>query len=259
VPLPRLQLFEFEDQPWFPRTIRDFATDYLRYIEARFALHLPVLPLLRSALEESGTSSVIDLCSGAGGPLPAVYESMAAAGIPLRITLTDLYPNLDALRSISASYPSAITYVASPVDATRVPTEMRGLRTMFNSFHHFPPEAARSMLSGVVAAGEPVAIFEIPERAVSTVLPLLLTPLFVAVATPFVRPFRWSRLLWTYLVPLIPITCWWDGLVSQLRAYTVTELLELTRGLEDYTWTAGRVPIGSTPGHLTYLLGRPKR
>ena len=36
--LPRLQLFELEDLPWFPRPIRDLATDYLRLMEVRFEL-----------------------------------------------------------------------------------------------------------------------------------------------------------------------------------------------------------------------------
>ena len=52
---------------------------------------------------------------------------------------------------------------------------------------------------------------------------LLLTPLAVGLATPFIRPFRWSRLFWTYVIPLVPLTCWWDGVVSQLRAYTPAE------------------------------------
>ena len=33
-------------------------------------------------------------------------------------------------------------------------------------------------------------------------------------ATPFVRPFRWSRLLFTYVIPLIPLLVLFDGTVS---------------------------------------------
>ena len=47
----------------------------------------------------------------------------------------------------------------------------------------------------------------------------------------------------------------WDGVVSQLRAYTGAELSELTQGLEDCEWSAGSTPIHGQPGHLTYLLG----
>src|SRR5712692_11768404 len=89
------------------------------------------------------------------------------------------------------------------------------------------------------------------------ILPVVFTPLFVALATPFIRPFRWGRLFWTYVVPLVPLTCLWDGLVSQLRAYTVGELDRLTQDLahDSYQWRTGQVPIPPTHGHVTYLFG----
>jgi hypothetical protein len=79
-----------------------------------------------------------------------------------------------------------------------------------------------------VRAREPIGIFEIPDRRWVTLVSLcLLTPLLVIVTTPFIRPFCWRRLLWTYVVPLVPLTCLWDGIVSQLRAYSVSELKSL--------------------------------
>lgn len=256
--MPRLHLFELEDQPWFPATIRDSATDYLRFMEAKFELHKSMLPLLRAALKESGSTQIVDLCAGAGGPILALQAALAVEGFAVQVLLTDRYPNLEAFQQLSALHPGNIQYSASPVDATQVPVELKGLRTMFNAFHHFAPNAARAVLASAVAARQPIAIFEIPERRLSTILPLLLTPIFVAIATPWIRPFRWSRLFWTYLVPLVPLTCCWDGIVSQLRAYSVPELHELTQGLDTYHWKVGQVEIGTTPGSLTYLLGTPK-
>jgi hypothetical protein len=258
MPVPRLHLFELEDFPWFPRTIRDLATDYLYFIETKFALHKPIVPLLRKAIEQSRTVRIVDLCSGGGGPALALFEAFKAEGAAVPFTLTDRYPNLSAFRRLSSLHPGGISYIADSVDATNVPRDLLGVRTIFNSFHHFTPEAGRSLLKCAVEAGQPIAIFEIPERALSTILPLLFTPLFVALATPFMRPFQWRRLLWTYLLPLVPLTCWWDGLVSQGRAYTVAELLKLTKGLDEYAWGADRVPLGVTPGNLTYLIGIPK-
>jgi hypothetical protein len=256
--LPRLQLFEFEDLAWFPRTIRDLATDYLHFMQTRFALHEAVVPLLRTMLEESEASEVVDLCSGGGGPVLAVYESLVAGGTRVRITLTDRYPNLDAFVRISSLHPSNILYIAESVDARKVPSELRGLRTMFNAFHHFAPEDARSILQCAVHARQAIGIFEIPERRPVTMLSLVFTPVFVFLATPFMRPFKWKRLLWTYAIPLIPLMCLWDGQVSQLRAYSVREMVNLTRGLKDFDWTAARVGIARSPGHLTYLLGIPR-
>jgi hypothetical protein len=256
--LPRLQLFEFEDLAWFPRTIRNLATDYLHFMQTRFALHAAVVPLIRGMLEESEASEVVDLCSGGGGPVLAVYESLVAGGSHIRITLTDRYPNLDAFTRICSLHPPSILYIAESVDARKVPSELKGLRTIFNAFHHFAPQDARSILECAVQSRQPIGIFEIPERGMLTMLSLVLTPVFVILATPFMRPFQWKRLLWTYVIPLIPLVCLWDGEVSQWRAYTVRELLNLTRGLEDFDWTAARVGISRSPGHLTYLLGIPR-
>jgi hypothetical protein len=59
---------------------------------------------------------------------------------------------------------------------------------------------------------------------------------------------------------MILLTCWWDGIVSQLRAYSASEFKSLAEKIAaaDYFWHSGRVPIGSSPGHLTYLIGSNK-
>jgi hypothetical protein len=257
-PLRRLHLFEFEDFPWFPAAIRDLATDYLEFLQARFCLHAPAIAVLSRALETTRAPAVVDLCSGAGGPILAVHDALRSAGISVPFVLTDKYPHLEAFRRVSSVDQTGISYREESVDATRVPNDLPGLRTMFNTFHHFAPAAARAVLACAVEARQPIAIVEIPDRVMTTIVPLFLTPVFVAMATPFIRPFRWKRLLWTYLIPLVPLVCWWDGLVSQLRAYTADEMLELARGMDEFQWTAGRDPIPKSAGHITWLLGIPK-
>ena len=86
---------------------------------------------------------------------------------------------------------------------------------------------------------------------------LLSNPLAILLATPFIRPFRWSHLLWTYIVPVVPIFIAWDGFVSGLRLYSTQELQELVDGLRsnDYVWGIGRKPF---PHAVTYLIGYPR-
>ncbi len=257
MPIPRLQLFELEDQPWFPTVIRDLCTDYIHFIEITFRLHRPVVPLFAAALRTTQSEHVIDLCSGGGGPIPALQRALAAEGLDLRFTLTDRFPNLPAFHRVETTSHGRITYAAHSVDARAVPKDLKGFRTIFNSFHHFRPTDAKAILRDAAEAGEPIGIFEIPERAVLVMLPVVFTPLFVALATPFIRPLGWRRLFWTYVVPLVPLTCLWDGIISQLRAYTVAEFDRLTQDLahDSYQWRTGQVPIPSTHGHVTYLLG----
>jgi hypothetical protein len=64
-------------------------------------------------------------------------------------------------------------------------------------------------------------------------------------------------LFWTYLLPVIPLVLFWDGIVSNLRTYSPAELQELTLGVQrdGYRWEIGKIPAGSCK--ITYLLGYP--
>lgn len=252
----RFHLFELEDQPWFPVVVRDLATDYLQFIQTRFRLDRAMMPIIRRVLDQSGATRIVDLCSGGSGPLLLLVKDLAAAGVPVCATLTDLFPNAAAFAEIARASDGLITYEAQPVDARDVPARLSGLRTIFNGFHHLRPADARAVLHAAAAVRQPIAILEVSERSLRT-LPVVLTPLFVWLLTPFMRPFLWRRLLWTYPLPLVPLTCLWDGMVSQLRAYTPAELRQLCEGSAPMRWEAGQVPIAKGGGRLTYLIGIP--
>ena len=87
---------------------------------------------------------------------------------------------------------------------------------------------------------------------------MLLMPVFAWLLTPRMRPFRWSRLLLTYLLPVIPLVVLWDGLVSCLRTRTPEELLALTSSFPHYDWQAGYARGQGTWLASVYLIGRPK-
>ena len=257
--IPRIHLFELEDQSWFPNLIRDYATDFLQFIEAAMSVYRPVVPILAEALRSSGTNNVVDLCAGGGGPVLALRRELANAGVAATFLLTDKYPNVAAFEALEQESPSIKGYRQS-VDAMNVPPELAGFRTVFNAFHHFQPDDAREVLRSAVKARQPIGVFEIPERALHVIIATPLTvPFIVLGVTPFIRPFRWTRILFTYLIPLVPLTCLWDGFVSQLRAYTPDELRELAASLGDvgYSWDSGKVWYRRSGVHLTYLVGLP--
>jgi len=91
------------------------------------------------------------------------------------------------------------------------------------------------------------------------VVPLIAAPIMVLLLVPFLRPFRASWLVFTYVIPIIPLFVLWDGFVSGLRVYSVSELEALVAGIGggDYVWEAGRIQMGAQPVRATYLLGRP--
>lgn len=256
--MPRLHLFEFEDQSWCPSVLRRGMTDYLAEVTARTNPYAPVIEPLRALLLRYPGSTVVDLCSGGGGPWPQLVPQLQAGGAFTRLVLTDAFPNPDALARFAASAP--VTYRQAPLTATAAPAEPFSVRTLFSSFHHFAPADARQILASAVAAKTPIAIFEATERSPKAIAAMAVVPVAVWALTPLIRPLRWWRLLFTYLVPLIPLLAWWDGTVSCLRTYSPDELRTLTADatLAGFEWQAGQLRAPGAPLPVTYLIGGPR-
>jgi hypothetical protein len=264
----RVQFIELHEQPWFPASLRADVTDALQFGFNLLHAYDPIAPLVQSVIDSTGngtnaTQSIVDMCSGGGGPWLDLVRNLrgrhaAAGSADLQVWLTDKYPNLEAFESVSASSHHHINFYPEPVDAMKVPRALKGLRTMFTSFHHFPPEDARAILQNAVDAGESIGIFEATKRAPSTIGLIFAGVLLMFVHTPRIRPFRWSRLLWTYLVPIIPLVLLFDGVVSCLRTYRPQELRELVEKLTacTYQWQIGELAGRRAP--VTYLIGYPK-
>jgi hypothetical protein len=257
----RLQLFEFTDLPGCPEPVRRLVTDYLRCVLRLFRIEEPLAALLRRLVERTGTRRLVDLCSGASGPLLPLQRRLAAAGVAVPVLLTDRFPNLPAFAAAAREGQGAVDYAPGSVDATRVPAELDGARTLFQSLHHFPPAAARAILADAARRGAGIGVFEVTAREWLPILSSFLLIPLVLVITPFIRPLTLSRLLLTYVLPIAPLVICWDALVSSLRSYTVAELRELSAGLATesggaYVWEAGQVRHYGFP--VTYLLGYPR-
>ncbi|HEY0017683.1 MAG TPA: hypothetical protein VGC13_15330 [Longimicrobium sp.] len=256
----RLHLLEIEDQPWCPAVLRDAATDFLQFMIVKTDTYAPALPLLQGALERVGTRQVVDLCSGGGGPWPGLLPQLDSADAPVQVRLTDRYPNREAFERANERTGGRLAFHAEPVDATALPEGLTGFRTLFTAFHHFPPAAARAILADAVRGGQGIGVFEATQRSVPSIIATAFSPLIVLLVTPFIHPFRWSRLFWTYVIPLVPLLVLFDGLVSCLRTYSPRELREMadSLGAPGYTWEIGEAK-GRAPVPVTYLLGTPPR
>jgi len=259
----RIHLFEFTDLSWYPQVFRRMQTDYLQFITTLGAGHQNLIPLFTKALQHAQTTDIVDLCSGAAGPWVHLQEQFTQAGLPVHITLTDKYPNPAAVQKWSQAAREGIEYLTEPVDALNVPSHLKGMRTLFEGFHHFRPEQARSILQDAAEKRAAIGIFEASLKPPMGLFILLLSPLMTLVSylllTPLITPRTFSRFFWTYLVPVVPLATCWDGIISLLRVYSVQELKELTAPLEceGYTWEIGQASTGTPIFEFTYLVGYP--
>lgn len=256
--MSRIHLFEFEDLEWFPSFLRNYGTDFLQFLSNKTKMYQPVIPIITKALEQSTTHQIIDLASGGGGGLIWLNNELRKNHPDLKITLTDYYPNISAFE-YTQKYADNFSFVKDSIDARNVPLHLTGLRTQFLSLHHFRPKDAKAILQNAVDSGNAIALFEAQERSVLSILAMFFSPLTVLFVTPFIRPFKIGRIFFTYLIPIVPLFVWWDGIVSSLRTYSVGEMNELVKkvsGHEKYNWEIGRKKSG--PGIVLYLLGMRK-
>lgn len=255
----RIHLFEFEDQKWFPAFLRNYGTDFLQFLSNKTKMYKPIVPIIEKGLKEGNTDQIVDLGSGGGGGLIWLNSELKKNFPELKIVMTDFYPNISAFE-YSKSKADNFEYQIEQIDARNVPKDMIGLRTQFLSLHHFEPEDAIQILQNAVISDCPIGIFEAQERSVPSILAMLFSPVSVLLTAPFIRPFKMGRIIFTYLIPIVPLFVLWDGIVSSLRTYSVKEMKELVenvKGEEKYNWEIGKVKSG--PGVILYLLGTKKR
>ena len=250
----RIHAPEIEDEPWFPRPLRDALTAFLQVAAERLRSFDDATPVLADVLARHRETRLVDLCSGGGGALVALLDDLPQ---PVAATLTDLYPNEVAFAHAERRAPGRVTGRRTSVDATRVPTELAGVRTLFNALHHFRPADAQRILKDAVERRQPICAFEIVERRPLTMLTIFFVPVAVLATAPLQPGFNAFRFVFTYLVPLIPFFTWWDGMCSCLRAYSKDELLALTQPLENEGY---RFRVEQSRGvflRVTSLIGEP--
>lgn len=256
----RIHLAELEDQSWFPDVLRNAGTAYLQLAARLTGQAAYMVPTLARLLRSSGVTHIVDLGSGGAGPIGEVVAGLQEEGVDARAVMTDLYPSTAVLEGVAAASEGRLSVHPEPVDATAVPASLVGCRTLFNSFHHFRPEKARAILQNAVDAGEPIAVFEVVSRSASNLIAMLFSPIIVFLVVPFLRPFDWRWLLFTYLIPIIPFFVMYDGFVSCLRVYSLKELDALIASLDTngYAFETGQVQIGKQPAYVTYLVGQAR-
>jgi|688.fasta_scaffold233204_1 hypothetical protein len=250
----RRHLFEFEDQRWLPAWLRDALTDHLAEVfrsPVVAPLHEVMADRICAVLEASGRASLIDLCSGAGGPLPEVVPLIEGKlNRQVSVALTDLYPHRNLAEGLGGDPHFAVELRA--VDARSVPRDLRGVRVAFNAIHHFRPDELAQVLRSATAGGESMLVFEPFERRPVLALRLMCGGFREGWRRAGRARGTRSRTIGLHL--FLPIVLAWDGCVSVLRGYTADELLAIaTDAAPVALWRSERVDLPW--GGLTVLIG----
>lgn len=267
--MKRIQLFEFEDQPWFPAWMRTSLTRVIRVLLKVMGITKLSAQLIKEKMDECGASQIVDLGSGAGGVMIDVFEEMKAeekTSTP-NFILTDLYPSKEHINYVNQLHHEKLNYKEEPVNALSLESAPEGLKTMFNAFHHLRPSSAQEMLQKAAKSKSPLLIYEMADNSIPSILWWLFLPISLVIVavmclflTPLVRPLTFKQLFFTYLIPIIPITYAWDGQASYPRIYTFEDIKELLSGIDQSSYSFEVEYLKNHKGKKQgyYIFGYPK-
>lgn len=207
---------ELEDHTWFPPVLRNFQTDFTGFV----AVHSRVYDVFINYLKglKFSPAAMTDLCSGSGEPAISIFKK---SGCFTKLVLTDMYP-----RKISSG--NGICYEPESMDVLQMEFNKDSCYTMFNAFHHFSDEEKIRVINSIRESGATAFIVELLEPDFFCMLKiLLLTTLGTLLLSPFIRPFSFTRLLLTYIIPVNVFTICYDGIVSVLKSRSVEHYKKL--------------------------------
>lgn len=199
---------ELEDYHWFPQFLRNFQTDFIGFVVAKFNIYQAFIEYLNK--QDKGTSLMQDLCSGSGEPAISIFS---AVNYYSNLKLSDKFPNSTFINK------SNIIYMEESVDVLNMKFEKGTTYTMYNAFHHFSDADKKSIIEKCNEANATLYVVEILEPSIFFIIKVLsLTTFGVLLFNPFVKPFSWKRLFFTYVLPVNIITISFDGIVSVLKS-----------------------------------------
>ncbi|MBK7807157.1 MAG: hypothetical protein IPJ51_12750 [Saprospiraceae bacterium] len=227
--MKRKQVFQFSNQKWYPSFLKRDMYEFMSWFVGKVNAAKPFLPVLEEVIGNTQTKTIINI------------DSKIGAGIE---TLLPLLPEGSEIINI---------------ELEKFSTHNKGMYTFINSFHQLDEKKAAYYLTQIANSGNSVAVLEGNNDSLWQVVGMtIFVPLTVILSAPFVQPFRITRLIFTYLIPILPVVTMLDGFLALFKLYNPNDLNELvsTIPVKNYVWKSGKADNGRG-GKIIYLMGYP--
>ena len=227
--MKRKQVFQFSNQKWYPSFLKRDMYEFMSWFVGKVNAAKPFLPVLEEVIGHTQTKTIINI------------DSKIGAGIE---TVLPLLPEGSEVINI---------------ELERFSTQNRGMYTFINSFHQLDEKKATYYLTQIAVSGNSVAVLEGNNDSLWQVVGMtIFVPLTVIISAPFVQPFRITRLIFTYLIPILPVITMLDGFLALFKLYNPNDLNELvsTIPVKSYVWKSEKADNGRG-GKIIYLMGYP--
>lgn len=214
---------ELEDYNWFPPVLRNFQTDFIGFFVVRFNVYNVFVDYLKTLALP--VQSMTDLCSGSGEPATSIFRKSNSFS---SLTLTDKYPR--PVKRID----DKIVYKMKSIDVLEMEFKKDTCFTMFNAFHHFEDADKLKIIQKIQRSGADAFIVELLEPTVFCFFKIFCIGTFgTLLLAPFILPFSFSRLFFTYVIPVNIFTITYDGIVSVFKSRSLKQYQNLFSNTEN--------------------------
>ncbi len=240
---------ELEDHGWFPNLFRRHQAEYIGSIVNWFKLYRPLVANFQKMVVENKIIIIQDLCSGSG--IPAIDMHRQLKGKHQTI-LSDKFP----VRSFTNI--NEISYLPEEVDVLLLEPQPSVCYTMYNGFHHFTVTEQQLLIKKMAMMRNPFLIAEILTPGIFTMVKIIFAATLLQLfATPFIKPFSFMRLLFTYIIPVNLFTVLYDGIISVTRSKTVKQYTGLLESLSTTEFKISIHQYSNWKGKVVCIKGMP--
>ncbi len=223
--MKRKQVTQITNTKWFPKFLTRCVYEFMTWFVNKVNAAKPFLPVIEEGLQHSNRIIVINKICGA------------------------------EFETVDHLIDSKIERVF--IDSNDFVANEEGLYLSVNSFHQFNEREAKEVLAMVSQRNQPIVIVEGNNDSLWQVFGMIvIVPLTVLLTAPLVKPFRIERLLFTYIIPILPLVTFMDGFFALFKLYAPMDLDELTASIDQrgYVWRSGKLDNGRG-GKIIYLIG----
>lgn len=216
------------DRDWFPQWMRMHQQEFLGFIAYHFKLYKPLVKVLEPMLNHTFQPEWTDTCSGNGSAALSVERFIKPSP---SLILTDKFPP-----SLIQGFQPNIQYDRKPLDILVNLPDGHSVITLFNAFHHFTHDEKLDLLHKVAAAKRPFLSVEILRPGVGSYISVLgASTIGQWLFAPFIKPFRLSRLIFTFIIPVHILSVLIDGWISVAKSPGKDEYAKLLSQLPHQT------------------------
>ena len=228
-------LFEFEDLPWLPASLKHTITDAIEAANSRFrGFNAYAAKEVVEATRRLGRTEILELGAGSAPLCRELAGTLDSEGLKLKPS--DIRPHLARFAELAACYPHQVEPCLVPLDYSKdLEASETAIAVFLSTFHHLPDSARVPVLKRLTDLGLPVMVLEALRPNLGSYLYCLMAPIG-GLRLPIAmldRPGRLRRFFWCWLVPVLPLVFCWDAIVSALRQWNEAQWKAAHAALEN--------------------------